>query len=210
MVNKVKKEKKLRNYRAIFKDGSEIVFQAAGLKEAENAIKDHPKDPEELIELYSSPIEEERLEGPEGERCEEVPMYSKEDLDQMLGIRIDHVGDYIRIQHRILTPHLSDKQKESVEKAFHVLEEASEENASVCAYDVYIVEDEELVSMIEFTKTGKANSITNVTSFLAMARAVIAKTERMLTDCEIKSIIARLIKFSAECKDPNNFPGEDA
>lgn len=206
MKNNPKTEKKLRNYRVIFQDGSECEFQAAGLKEAENAVRDMQKDPEELVELHSSPIEEERLEGPNGEKIEEVPVYSKDDIDRMLGISIDLVGDYIRVQHKMLTSHLSTEQKERVENAFHMLErEASEENASVCAYDVYVVENEETVTVIEFTKTGKSDSITNITSFLAMARAVIKETEKMLVSYEIKRIFAHL--FEETCR--NNSPKDD-
>lgn len=205
MKNNPKTEKKLRNYRVIFKDGSEIEFQAAGLKEAENTIRDMQKDPEELIELLSSPIEEERPEGPEGERCEEIPAYSKEDLNQMLGTSIGIVGDHIRILNRVLIPHLSDDQKEEIEKAFHYLEKhASEENVFICIYDAFA--DTEEVSIVEFTKTAKDTPVVNATSFLAITKVIAEEVKRVIATSQLRKVFERI----ACNPDPISFPGENA
>lgn len=95
------KKEKMRNYRCIFQDGSEISFNAAGLKEAENVIKDYKKSPEELIELHSEPQPE--------PKCPCHTTYTLEEVNKRIGVFVaNDKENLVKIKIVALFPELDE------------------------------------------------------------------------------------------------------
>lgn len=201
MTNKAKKEKKLRNYRAIFKDGSEVEFQADGLKEAENAVQDMQKDPEELVELHSSPIEEEEQE------CR-TTKYTQEEIENLCGIHVEYHFGFITVTMLGVYPTLDDQIRKDLNCVGQALQ--VHEKAYLTLEDIIVIDkDGEKVNgtIVRFYKQSKVHeSVIDVTIFLDVARRILMALNRYILRQNEEQFWENLIQ--AICQ--NNSSKEDA
>lgn len=203
MTNKAKKEKKLRNYRVIFQDGSEVEFQASGLKEAENAVRDMQKDPEELIELHSSPIVEEE------EECR-ITKYTEEEINNMCGINIEYHFGFITVTALGAYPTLDDQIKKDLKNVGQALQE--HEKAYLHIEDITVIyKDGEKANgtIVRFYKQSKLHeNPVDATLFLEVARKTMMALNRYVRRQKEDEFLEKL--FNAACnQDPNNFSEDD-